>query len=60
MAEALSHLPQAHRDVLVLRYFQGLTEAEIASELGIPKGTVKSRVHHALRKLRDALQGDAT
>jgi len=49
---ALAGLPEAQREVLLLRYADGLSEVEIAAVLGIPQGTVKSRAHHALRCLR--------
>jgi RNA polymerase sigma-70 factor (ECF subfamily) len=53
MRERLARLPERLREVLVLRYFDGLDEAEMAVALGIPRGTVKSRLHGALRALRD-------
>ena len=52
MRERLARLPERLREVLVLRYFGGLDEAEMADALGIPRGTVKSRLHGALRELR--------
>jgi RNA polymerase sigma-70 factor (ECF subfamily) len=60
VARALAELPQAQRDVVVLRYFEGLSEPELASALGIPRGTVKSRLHHALSKMRDTLRGESS
>lgn len=45
-------LPDRLREVLMLRYFAGLPEAEIAAIAGIPRGTVKSRLHAAVRALR--------
>lgn len=52
MRARLAGLPERLREVLVLRYFEGLDEAEMADTLGIPRGTVKSRLHGALRALR--------
>lgn len=49
---ALRRLPPRQRAVVVLRYYLGLDEAEIASTLGIRPGTVKSRLHRALAQLR--------
>jgi RNA polymerase sigma-70 factor (ECF subfamily) len=49
---AVSHLSEEHRSVLILRHYQELTYPEIAEALGIPVGTVKSRLHHALRTLK--------
>ncbi|MFN3165686.1 MAG: RNA polymerase sigma factor [Phycisphaeraceae bacterium] len=49
----LANLPDAQREVLVLRFVDGLSLEEIAEAVDIPLGTVKTRVHHAIRKLRD-------
>lgn len=48
---ALSGLSQRNRDVVVLRYFAGLSEQQTAAALGIPPGTVKSRLSRALAQL---------
>lgn len=48
---ALDELTKAHRDVVVLRYFVQLTEQQTAVALGIPCGTVKSRLSRALAAL---------
>jgi RNA polymerase sigma-70 factor, ECF subfamily len=52
---ALASLNELYRTVLVLRYYQGLTDQEIAEALGIPAGTVKSRLHAARQRLHDRL-----
>ena len=49
---AVASLPEEHRLVVELRFFAGATLDEIATTLGCPLGTVKSRLHHALEKLR--------
>ena len=49
---ALNGLTAGHREVLLLRFVDGLTMAEIAEALQIPVGTVKSRIHTALASLR--------
>lgn len=49
---ALGRLRAADREVIVLRYFAELSEAEMASALGCPAGTVKSRLSRALARLR--------
>lgn len=49
--EALARMPAQQRDVLVLRYYADLTEADIAEVLGIAPGTVKSRAARALHAL---------
>jgi RNA polymerase sigma-70 factor (ECF subfamily) len=53
---ALGELSSGHRMVFELAVLQERPYAEIASELGIPVGTVKSRVFHAVRKLRDVIE----
>jgi RNA polymerase sigma-70 factor (ECF subfamily) len=52
LTEALNTLDARHRAVLVLRYFDDLSYQEIALTLGVPLGTVKSRINHALKLLR--------
>lgn len=52
---AVSDLPPRERAVVVLRYWQDLSEADIASSLGWPAGTVKSTLHRALKRLREEL-----
>ena len=53
---ALAALEPDHRIVVVLRHVSGLSPAEIATRTGVPEGTVKSRLHYALRELRAALE----
>jgi RNA polymerase sigma-70 factor, ECF subfamily len=53
--EALSGLPPAHRQIIVEVYGRGRTVTEAASALGIPLGTAKSRLFHALAALRRRL-----
>lgn len=48
----LAALPERLREVLILRYYHQLGEADIAEIVGIPRGTVKSRLHTAVRTLR--------
>ena len=50
--DAVAKLPEEHRLVVELRFFAGATLDEIAAALGCPLGTVKSRLHHALKTLR--------
>lgn len=56
ITDALGALTEAHREVIVETYLKGRTVAEVAAELGIPDGTVKSRVFYALRSLKIALE----
>lgn len=56
MADALSSLSLEHRAVVVQAYYLGRSTREIATELGIADGTVKSRLHYGLKALRLALQ----
>jgi RNA polymerase sigma-70 factor (ECF subfamily) len=51
---AVEGLPEEQRSVVALRYFVGLSEAEVAETLGIPHGTVKSRTARALERLRES------
>jgi RNA polymerase sigma-70 factor (ECF subfamily) len=55
---AILSLSPDHRIVVALRYYRDLTIDEIASRLGIPAGTVQSRLHYALERLHAAI--DAT
>lgn len=54
--KGLSAIEEAHREVLVMKELEGLSYAEIAAQLAIPEGTVASRLYHARRALRDALE----
>ena len=54
--EAMRRIGDQHRRVLVETYYRGRPYAEVAAELGIPEGTVKSRVYYGLRALRVALE----
>jgi RNA polymerase sigma-70 factor (sigma-E family) len=56
---ALQGLSPRQREALVLRYYAGLSEAEIASTMGISKGTVKSNVSRAMSALRAMLAEEA-
>jgi RNA polymerase sigma-70 factor (sigma-E family) len=55
MRRALATLPNRQRAVLVLRFYEGLTDAEIAADLGCSTGTVRSHASRALASLRAAL-----
>ncbi len=56
VSDALAELTPEHRAVIVHAYYGGRSVSEIARELDIPEGTVKSRMHYGLRALRLALQ----
>jgi RNA polymerase sigma-70 factor (ECF subfamily) len=51
-------LPPDQRAMLVLHHYAGYTPSEIAESLGIPPGTARSRLHHAHRAMRAALDAD--
>lgn len=53
LAAVFSTLPEAQREVLLMRFADDMAIEEIAAALGIPAGTVKSRLHNALKALRD-------
>jgi len=55
---ALDRLSTPQREVLVLAYFDGLTQTELADRLGEPLGTIKSRTHTALARLRVLLDDE--
>ena len=55
ITRALAALPEHHRTIIMLSDLEGLSYREIAEVLGIPMGTVMSRLHHARKRLRDAL-----
>lgn len=55
---ALAHLPTVYRTVLVLHFLEDFPLAEIAAIVGIPVGTVKSRLFHAKQQLRQLLEED--
>jgi len=52
LQRAINRLPQRMRAAVVLRYFEDMTEAEVADILGVSQGTVKSTVSRAVAKLR--------
>ena len=54
---AVGALPEKHQQVILLRFFEDASLPEIAAVLGCSAGTVKSRLHYALEKLREAQQG---
>lgn len=53
---ALAGLPPEQKDVVTLAYLEGLSHSEIAERLGLPLGTVKSRMRIAYQKIRQALE----
>lgn len=57
--EALGSLSDDQRQVLQMAYFEGMTQAQIADQLKIPLGTVKTRTLAAMRKLRGVLEAPA-
>ena len=50
-ARLLARLPEPQREVVILRFYHDLSEEQVAAILDCPKGTVKSRLHHALARL---------
>lgn len=55
---ALMKIPEKQRTVIVLKFYQGCTYAEIAEILGCPLGTVKTRMHGGLKRLKQSLAKD--
>jgi len=56
--EAILQLSESHRAIIILSYYHEMTYNEISQVVGIPVGTVKSRLHHAIIKLREFLEVD--
>lgn len=52
--ELLLELSSDHREILLMRFVDEMTQPEIAASLDIPLGTVKSRLHHAIASVRDS------
>jgi RNA polymerase sigma factor (sigma-70 family) len=57
---ALGELPAAQREALLLAYFGGYTQREVAALVGVPLGTVKTRMAAGMRKMKQALQDAGT
>lgn len=53
---AIGQLPVDQRELIALYYFEGFTVTQIGQTLGVPPGTVKSRLFHARQRLRDLLE----
>ncbi|MGE7981657.1 RNA polymerase sigma factor [Solibacillus sp. NPDC093137] len=56
--QAISNLPDKQRAVILLAYYEDLPQEEIALILDVPIGTVKSRLHHAIKALKAELKED--
>ena len=56
--DGVANLPPKHQSVVILYYLHGLSLQETAELLDVRLGTVKSRLHYALRSLRTRLEGD--
>ena len=57
LTEMLAELSEDHREVLILRELEGLSYEEMAAALGVPRGTVESRLHRARQELRRKFHG---
>jgi RNA polymerase sigma-70 factor (sigma-E family) len=56
LLDAVDRLPQGQRTALVLRFYEGLSEAQIAEAMGCRPGTVKSHLHRGLAALREVIE----
>ena len=56
--KAMSELPEAQREVIMLAYFEGYSQSEMAKKLTQPLGTIKTRVRLGMQKLRTILEQD--
>lgn len=54
LTQTLAGLSDAHREILLMRFVDEMTQPEIAAALDLPLGTVKSRLHHALLAIRQS------
>ena len=54
--QAIEALPLQQKEVLLLRYYHGFPEAEVSEILDCPRGTVKSRLHQAVKAVRVKLE----
>lgn len=59
LERAFQRLPAEQRAVIVLQYYRDLSLPQIAEIVGVPLGTVRSRLHYAKRALRSAIEADA-
>jgi len=59
LERAFRNLSSGHRAAVVLHYYRDLSLREIADVLGVPIGTVRSRLHYARRSIRAAIEADA-
>jgi len=59
LERAFRRLSPEHRAVIVLHHYRGMPQTEVATVLGIPVGTVHSRLHYAYRDMRATLEADA-
>lgn len=60
ISEIVRSLPLKLREVIILKYFVLLSQEEIAGALQIPVGTVKSRIHNGLERIRNQIEADAS
>lgn len=58
LGRGFARLSVEHRAALVLHHYHGLSAREIADLLGVPEGTITSRLHYAIRAMRSALEAD--
>ena len=59
LERAFRHLSGEQRAVLVLTYYLGMSGPEVGAVLGLPAGTVRSRLHYARQLMRAAMEADA-
>ena len=55
---ALATIPESRKEVIMLAYFEGFSQSEMAQRLDQPLGTIKTRVRSAMQKLRTVLESD--
>lgn len=60
MKEVIDRLPLKQKEVIILKYYNNFSQEEIADILGIPVGTVKSRIHTGLEKIRKVINNNVS